>query len=457
MNKDDVLIQAVKTAKESQFKLTGIKVELEIVFGRGNHRSVLGCDACSDGRVACPRCDRGGCSRCFHRGYTNCKTCVKRFNPRDTKSVNDELLRRLLPLKLARKLKASELSDYGYVYTAKDPMVFAKTYNDVTVDTEFTFTLSMADPKTVLLLPKILEAFYSLKDKFGQEPSIHNAGMHITLLKTANAGYPRGDHTQADALRFKNFKKSMVLLLPALYFLSSANDKARSLGYRQPRIAPIHTSAINFLGQGLEFRTFEPCFDNPSMILDDVVVALNCLKFFTKKYTRNHLAKITTKTYFGCEGSNDLKRLYVTTEHIDLLNRGLRMIKPSYLTVTEIKQQRGFKTTKRDLKSREVVALQRAQKEYELYEQRFSWSIVTTKNNYIRRYMDDLLYREQNNEVPRPYTATLESELLEQARVLAEPEVDRFTKSKEPKTAFCQKQLAKFLKAGDFELNMEVN
>lgn len=453
MNRDDVLIQAVQTANSSQFKLTGIKVELEIVFGRDNMSRVSrGCENCSEGAVSCSCV--GGCNNCRHRGFVRCKPCFSKFNPHDQRSVNDEILKRLMPLKLARKLKKSEYNDYGYMYAPKLPLVFAKTYFDVTVDTEFTFTISTLNPKTVLLLPKILEAFYSVKDMFNQEPSIEGAGMHITFLKTKDAGYPRGYATQTDQLRFKNFKKSMTLLLPALYFLSSCNDKSRGLGYRRPQIASIHESAINWLYQGLEFRTFEPCYTTPEMILDDVLVGLNCLKFFTKKYTRNHLAKITTKTNFGCDGS-DLQRLYVTTEHIDLLNRGLRMIKPSYLSVTEIKAQRGFKTTKRDLRSKEKQAMLKAETEYTLYEKRYSWSLVTTKNNYIRRHFEDLLRQEEQANEPRQYTAELEAELLEIAEQRATPDVTRFGQAKEAKEQFCKNKIAQVLNAGDFVL--EVN
>lgn len=442
MNKEKILVEAVKAAKDGEFGLTGVKVEFEAKFGRERMPKVRQLHNCTNGRGGGTEihasCGGIGCDDCNRRGWNMCEGCEgsgRITNPDitdwlDMRLIHDKILEKIEPLGLAQRIpeniEADARSD-GHRWQPKAPLVWSHVLNDGTVDTEQTLTLSVegnGNEKNVLFLPKLMEAFYSLKDEIGLPVDVSNAGMHISLLNNEGARYP-STPTGADMTRFRNFKKSMILLMPALYFLASSNEKSRDLGYREPKCESTHKySAVSYRGGALEFRVFETCYETPEVILDDVMVALNCLKFWTKKYTRNHLDKITSEVRFGKRAGTELSRFYVSNEHIDLLNRGLRIIKPSWYSITELKKQRNFTLTKRDTKNLTQEAQTEAERQYKVYQERIGWQKVMRKNSYIANAIGDrVVYVEGYEKCEKLDMEQIEKEAEEAAEreVIAEP------------------------------------
>lgn len=461
-NREQTLVEAVRVAQKRQFGLTAVKVEFEAKFNRS--RVQLGCDHCYRGSMRCEACGGDGriydslrstnirCNTCQETGRVDCTHCdtSKRPNWNDLDNVHDHILQKLVRHGLAEKLPRGEYYSGTKKYRPIHPLAFSYVYNDSTVDTEQTLTLALDKPENVLLLPKLVKAFYSLKDAIGQGIDVSTAGMHMALMNDPEWKYP--SHELRQMVHYRNFRKSIILLMPALYFLGSSNEKSRSLEYRRPSVGcedmnhdDGHTSAINYVSGALEFRVFETCYDNPEAILDNMMVMLNCLRFWTKKYTRNYLAKIANDVPFGIEEGEDLKRLYVTREHIDLLNRGLRMTKPPYYTVSEVKKQRGFTYTKIDANNFAKEVQKEIEKEYQAYEKRFHWQLVTTRNSYINTFIESKL---NGTDIPDPG----DKKLIEEAEKYADGQCNVRRKNKKQLDKFQEENSERLGKAGDYRL-----
>jgi hypothetical protein len=465
--REETLVEQINWAKQNQFGLTGIKIEFEANFKR---REVITrhCDYCNGtALMTCGDCegyDPGeyDCDSCDNRQTLDCDYCDGTVTRQegdpdwnDMSFIHDQVLAKLVKYGLARKtpkdLTNALRNSRKYMPIA--PLVYSKVYYDSSVDTEQTLTLLMDKPKNVLLFPKISDAFYALKDEIGKGIDVSNAGMHITLLNSPGAEYPT---YSSETTRFTNFRKSMILLMPALFFLGSSSAKCRPMQFRKPKVARDDKySAVAYRNGGLEFRVFETCFDTPEVILDDISVAINCLRFWTKRYTRNHLAKIANRVHFGKDGSDELTRLFVTTEHIELLNRGLRMIKPSYLSITELKKQRGFSLTKTDTKTADIRAREQAEKEYKTYEKRFSWEMVMRRNNYINDYINGniLNYTSVNRPVDTP---DIDDKVIKEAGDWADERLKNYEiDAKTPIDEYCKDAITHILNPGSYELCVE--
>lgn len=348
MDKHDVVVQAVKTLKRSEFGATAIKVELEANLDRHE----------------------------------------------DVDDVHRAILERLEPLGLSERT----MDAYGTVYLKiKKPLVYALVYNDGSVDTELTFTLLLNKSTNILLLPKIIQIFKDVCEESGNCFDTDNAGMHVALINSASGKYPSIPKPY-DAARFKNFRKSMIRLLPALYFLGSWNETSRDLRFREPKIERTEGStqgryapgdpkysAVAYRHGAVEFRLFETCYERPEVILDDVVVMSNAMQFWTRAYTRNHLRKVKGDVNFGVNAGNKLERLFLTAQHIDLLHDGLNILKPSYYTLNELKKQRKFTVTKKSINSKLRECRLNAIRNYMEYENQFKWRLVLEEQSYIRR------------------------------------------------------------------------
>lgn len=439
--KKTAILNAVSKLKTCQFKTTGIKVELEAQFNRRNSRSHgRVCEYCDHGEVDCSDCEGSGeiwccdcdgtgeirdvdgtiidcptcsdddcddvgymtCGYCEGSGRQTCCECDGNYqiddgcDDEDAINWNDNnvcysyLMERLSGLGLAELRDEERVIRHSGMVTnwyPVHPLKYAEFYTDGSVDSEFTFTLSLRKKEYALLLPKIVEIWNDLGREIGQDVVVTGAGLHMALINTPNCIYPSSTH---DYVRYDNFQKSMTLLMPALYFLGSSNKDSRPLRYRLPAISDSNKySAVAYRGGSLEFRVFDTCYDNPDNILDNLVVMSNCMKYWTERYTRNFLDKITTQTRFGVDGNNELKRFYVTSEHIDLLNRGLRLIKPEYYTIKQVKEQREFCVTKRQTKRLDKTIREEAEKAYKEYEYRFGWNMVLKRNSFINRYIEE--------------------------------------------------------------------
>lgn len=448
LNKRDVIIQKIEQLKQGEFKATGLKIELEAHFDRGRGGR---CGDCDDGRrecnecdgnyedySTCDECDGSGtrsaytrmngeiipeheCEDCGGSGEVNCTYCDEGWYDcgdcsgddsewGDDKKCNTYMMKRLAELGLAEYLPDADSIQLSHHFATKwhpiAPLMYSEFYRDGSVDSENTLTLSLEDPaKVVDLLPKIIQIWNDLGDEIGNGVNLARAGMHMALLNDANCVYP-SDNRVGDDQRFKNFSKSMSLLLPALFFLGSGDDKSRELRFRQPRVAYSYGdwsdnkySAVYYNGGAVEFRVFNTCYDNPEVIFDNLVVMANCMRYWTSKYKPSGLSKITARTTFGNDNGDKLDRFYVTAQHIDLLNAGLAKLKPAYYSIREVKKQRSFGVNKRWLHKKERDDRAVMEKEYVQYEKRFTWDMLIRKNRWTADYLEEFTYNTQVPEV----------------------------------------------------------
>lgn len=350
--KRNAIIAAVNAAKSSEFKVTAIKVELEASLGR--------------------------------RGDFN-----------STDYCHAYMLERMVGLGLATENADEEYyDDLSDRYEWAGPLVFSRFYNDGSVDSEFTFTIKLDDPENIFLIPKIITIFNELAEDNGGGVDVRGAGMHTALINDRNGMYPVSiSNTQFE--RYENFARSMPLLMPALYFLATSNDTSRGLGYRRPGVGhDSHRAAIDYRGGALEFRIFDTCYDNPEAFLDNFVVMSNCMKYWTTRYVASGLEQVCSQVQFGNNSGYELKRFYNTVVHIDLLDKGLAKLKPSYYTITEIKRQRKFDISRSKLQNERSEIEKQAGVEYKEYMERFNWRLLANKNYYMGDYIER---RTQNN------------------------------------------------------------
>lgn len=454
--KNAAIIDAVNKLKNGEFKATAIKVELEAQLDRGRDNENceycdegrVYCDDCSDGRYSCSDCDESGvvenssgeevecercegygrldCERCDGEGSYTCGECEGDWEGESNSygsnhKCHDFILERLVPLGLAEETPSDEYYEYASKYRPKFPLVFSKFYNDGSVDSEHTFTLMLDNPENIFLLPKILEVFTLLHEEInGDRPmEVQGAGMHIALLNSENGYYEKrtefasrfSPHLDA----FMNYRRSMQMLLPALFFLGSSNETSRRLNFRTPRVergdegnGKYH--AVNFAYGALEFRLFETCYDNPEAILDMVCVISNSMKYWRKKYIPFRMKGIS-RVYFGNDKDRTLKRFYMHRETLQVLNGGLRILKPSYYTVREVKQQRNFHTTVATIESSVKKQQKEVELEYKEYEQRFQWRLEIRKYDHMSYLLDRKSSEAVKlNRSPLDYTKEIETE-----------------------------------------------
>lgn len=456
-HKHSAIIDAVNKLKNGEFKATAIKVELEAQLDRGRDdddcsycgEGYQDCNECSGGDYCCDDCDESGvvevdgaeeaCDRCSGAGRIQCDDCDGSGRVEcgecdgdwqgegggygSDNKCHDFILERLVPLGLAEERPEGEYYEYADKYRPVLPLVFSKFYNDGSVDSEHTFTLMLDNPENIFLLPKILEAFTELHEEINgdTEMRVEGAGMHIALLNDPNGYYCPSRETatrnmEADIIStFYNYQSSMQMLLPAMFFLGSSNERSRRLNFRAPRVERGDEGngkyyAINFAYGALEFRLFETCYDNPEAILDMVCVISNSMKYWRKKFIPFRM-KGVTRVYFGNDKDMTLKRFYMHRETLEVLNGGLRILKPSYYTIKQIKEQRNFHVTKATVESSIKKQKKEVELEYKEYEQRFQWRIEIKRHDYMSMLMD----RKSSEAIkldrsPLEYTKELETE-----------------------------------------------
>jgi hypothetical protein len=426
--RDDVLIKSVERMKAGAFGVTAIKVELEAQLNRrsyvnqsahcdedncegGRHEcdncggeGTFDCDDCDGGyyedddgdEVECGSCDgetHTTCSHCHGDGYitcpnpTNTDTNERVYNFRNETDCRQWILKELLPLGL------SKLDEDGITYVPKLPLKFIKFYNDGSVDSECTFTLMLNDPKNIFLLPKFVDIWNKLAKTIDCGMETQGAGLHMALIRTANGIYPSST-LDTQVVAYKNFKRSVVPLLPALFFLGTNNDKSRAMRFRRPRITcdkmdyDSKYSAVVYRNGAIEFRVFDTCYDNPQAILDNVVVMSNAMRYWSKKLVPNKLEGAVKNMRFGKENGQELERLYMKVEYLDVLNHGLEKLKPSYYTIKEVKEQRKFRINKRYLVSKQGEVRKEAEVSYREYENRLAWNLVQRRAKELVQLID---------------------------------------------------------------------
>lgn len=356
------------------------------------------CNDCTDGRIECDDCDGEPSSNSDGQAWGSESYCFNWL-------MNDIATR-------TGTSRNGEDNNFDYSQTNPFPwMKYAKFYNDGSVDSELTFTVTLDNPDNVFYIPKVLESFKALASAIGEELEVEGAGLHTAVLFSPDASYPNGDddYTRADVSssnrlpsnQLVNFKRAMTQLLPALYFLGTSNHISRGLSYRRPNISVDYRrdenygtsskySAISYRYGAMEFRVFDTCYDTPNAILDNIVVIANSFKYLSDEYKSPNLHKIVEELRFGNDSSNDLDRFYTSVSHLDVLNAGLSRLKPSYYTITQLKQQRGFKRTKRTVKGLRKDFERKAQLAYEEYAERFEYEKRAVELRAMSTFLENI-------------------------------------------------------------------
>lgn len=330
-SRDLDLVKLIERVKRSPLKPTAIKVEMEGRIGRTD-RCGVNCKVRRDGEP-----------------HVGCK------NFSNVRIAHDFALQYLVQFGLAERVgKDEQHPQHSFMFKPKYPCRFSKIYTDS--ETEWTITIDLKEPENVLLLPHLIDAFNHLaKANRNGAIDVKGSGMHMAFLQGENGMYPsEEDRDPVQQKRFENFAKSMTPLLPALYLLGANRTFrnkgiTRSLAPRMPQISHSEKySAVAYRYGAVEFRVFDTCYDNREQILDNAaVMARSIAKYWRKTYRDPGMKKYMEKPiYFGGNGSqsiNNLDDLFMLKEHIVLLNAGLQRIKPTYLTVKEIKAVRKFK------------------------------------------------------------------------------------------------------------------
>lgn len=346
--------------------------------------------------ATCDRCDGLGdipCNNCDSHGYVDCPNEV---HSEERTSTDWRLERSCFNWLMDKIAEKTESQRRGPTTSNGQPnpfpwMRYARFYNDGSVDSELTATIKLDNPENVLFLPKLIEAFKELGDAIGQGFEVSGAGMHTALIFSSDCSYPTdsadhpGQATRLPETHLRNFKRSVTQLLPALYFLGASDGVSRGLRYRLPFVSvdfradayslprgPKY-SAVTYRQGAIEFRIFDTCYEKPDVSLDNVVVIANCMRYMQGQYRSPGIDKIVKQISFGNETNSRLDRFYETEQMLDVLDIGIEAIKPPYLTVDEVKQQRQFSRTKHDLANLEQEHQKHAETEYEEYEERFEW------------------------------------------------------------------------------------
>lgn len=373
------LQKALSDMKNGHHKTTAVKLEMEAQFNRTNTRRNGECGDC-DGRgyQYCDCCDEGSnehehgdwcedehgnhcdedydtCGECNGNWRSECDTCNgsgylenhgdDSYDWSDPTVCQDWLLAHV-PARARKAVK------------------FIRFYFDGTVDSECTVTV-LIEYADVLL--HFIDAWNALAEAIGNGMNTRRAGMHISLLNDPECRYACADaNNTLNRDYVHNFREAMTPLLPALYFLASANSESRELGYRRPYIGPNkhggdpYPAICTHDDTMFEFRVFEVCYDKPLMLIDFLIVMSKALNFYgpTPVDTSLKLGELAWRDGRGIE------RFYFTVKHLTALEKGLKWLKPDYKTIDQLKAERGFSITANYLREQHEERTKQWRSEY---------------------------------------------------------------------------------------------
>lgn len=356
VSRDKELKWAIEVAKRN-FGATAWKLELESQLNRGDE-----CGDCDGaGEWECSNCDGGGevtatdsedysyevtCGRCDGSGINYCEYCDG-----DSQGWSVD--------------ECKEFIENNVSKECRENTIYGRCYNDGSVDTEYTVTVPIDNPEYLL---EYIHAFNKLASEVGNGHDIHNAGMHIAVLNSDGGSYPYGNEHHIGKL--ENFKASLTPLLPALLFLGTPNAYTRGLGYRTPKVSDDKYSMIH-TSKGIEYRFFDTCYDTPEAIFDNLIIIGRTLEYYSLD------KKLTDVKFKGSINFNDtpstLNDIFSTsTNHLKLLETGLKLIRPTYKTYAQLKQQRSFHVTPSTIREKRQERLEQIRKEYKDYKQRMA-------------------------------------------------------------------------------------
>jgi len=276
-----------------------VKVELEAQLRRpydSDEGEYEDCPDCDDGYVDCDECNGDGyveveltrpdgstsdmteevtCDDCYGDGHHDCSNCegsgevYVEGNGDDFGSVD-----------YCEDFIMEQLSD-----EAKSALIYKRFYNDGSVDSEFTFTISVDKVK---VLPEIIDSFNKLAAAVGNGMDVDGAGMHVAVLPhESNGRYPVPSSFDMPADKLQNFTTEVTKLLPALFIAATSGNFTRGLNYRHPKIERDKYSAIHIVGgRCFEYRLFETCYQRPEAIFEYLQTIARTLEYYkdpTKK------------------------------------------------------------------------------------------------------------------------------------------------------------------------------
>ena len=322
-----------------------MKFELEANFDI-NPDEEIECDACSgSGEYVDEYDDVCDCYDCDGRGY----------HYQDSDYVYDDV---------------TEYVANNMPKDALDNITYAQAYNDQSVNMEYTFTIKT---EYAHLVPDVIKTFLSYTEHYDTE----NAGFHISVLTDSEGVYPcRQDF---DREKIENFKENVTKLLPALLY-SGSNKTTRGLYYRQPRIGYSRDryNCITIYNGSLEYRLFDPIYDNLDKFPEYIKVIANTLKYYSKRKLKAKLYdKFEVDTGRYSSGKFNLDALYDTLDNYVALRNTLPIVNPD--------EQITFKTfNEKKLLRKKYQDEIRAIKQFQQYlEQRSEYLTKQMKDDWL--------------------------------------------------------------------------
>jgi len=163
----------------------------------------------------------------------------------------------------------------------EDIFKYLELYNDGSVNTEMTFTISI---NYLHLLDKFITEFCAVCRYYG-DMETKNAGLHITLLE----GYKYPRRKKLNLAKVLNFEKNINNLMNGLLFLSSPRYNTRSTYFRNLAVSPCdkYTAIFTHNDTCLEYRVFDTCYDNVNYIYNYLELIVKTLQFYTEKTNKN--------------------------------------------------------------------------------------------------------------------------------------------------------------------------
>lgn len=395
----DGAIKAIEKAKSKG--VTAIKVELEANLGRqsgnvgcdcddcNNYEENSDCNRCDEGRMVCP--DISDIDEPhdddYECGWYDCNGSTAECNRCDGDYQGYEGGSRWSDMNCMRHIftqlglstdclqtNDSDRNSYEFNAEASDWLQYMKFYFDGSVDSEVTFTVRLDRPENIAKVVDVINAFKSLAEHIGNGMDVNGAGMHMAWLFSDNYSYPVSNSTVEHIIgsdSLVGFRQSMADLMPALFFLAApatGKNWTRRINYRVPGVGIYQDkySAIHISGGAMEFRVFDTCYEETSQIFDNVIVMANTLKFLAPATTRPKF----NLSQFGNDNSMKLDRLYYQEGALDMLYEYVKVLKPDYYTMRDLRKQRGFKLTKRHVSRLQAEAERKAELAWQEYQER---------------------------------------------------------------------------------------
>ena len=389
-----------------------IKFELEGQMGRRN--IPMNCQDCTNGRQSCSNCQGKGvvesppdvafpaptytdCNDCNGDGGRVCSTCNGAGqsgswgdNTACHKFMLNYVLKKRYGMTWAEMREKNPLPNNSWDEQARvrygmPDLTFGYFYVDGSVDSEYTFTVPI---ESLDVVPLYLEAFDALCKHMGRKLDVQGAGMHVSVLPKENNGkYPTSFRMPSD--KVNNFVSEVGKLLPALFFLGTAGNRTRPLGYRNPVVASGKYSAIStHSGTCYEFRVFDTCYERPEAIFDYAAVIANCLKFHADP-TRK--VKAIGAKFGFCDGERNIAKYFTTPEQLRILSATMKHLKPEYKSVKTLREERGLHLTIGGLRKAERVRIATLKLEFEKFKKNWEQQNSRPFTEYEKREIKGLM------------------------------------------------------------------